>query len=194
VQGLRDPAAIVASSSLVKWSGRVWRCHHRLRAALNADGSLGDVGGRFNAGNKSVISPSFRALYSSVESAGALLEVIRHLAHKSVDAHDIVALEDLAMRVLSQFDVELQQVFDWSLDRELKQVLTSPSSAMSYAYTQQLAAAAIAAGAEAIIVPSATGIDANLVIFVDGLSEISRVDVIRRIEDLRPIAATIARI
>lgn len=158
---------------------------------MNADGSLGGIGGRFNAGNESAMKPSFRALYTSVESAAALLEVIRHLGHKSVDARDVVALDDLAMRVLSQLDVKLQQVFDWSRDGELKHALTSPSSTVSHAYTQQLAAAAIAAGAEAILVPSATGIDANLVIFPDGLTNDSRAEVVRQIADLRPIVTTL---
>jgi hypothetical protein len=42
-------------------------------------------------------------------------------------------------------------------------------------------------------VTSATGIDANLVVFVDNLGDTSRLDVIRQIDDLQPIIASVAR-
>jgi len=84
------------------------------------------------------------------------------------------------MRTLSQVDVVLQRVFDWSQEAVLV-------SSASYAYTQQLAAEAWKAGAEAILVPSATGIDSNLVIFIDNLAEDSHIEVIKQITDLRPV-------
>jgi RES domain-containing protein len=184
VIGPRDPASIAASSVLAPWSGRVWRCHHRSRAALNAEGSLAGTGGRFNAGVDSDVKPPFRALYSSVESAAALLEVVRHLGHRSSDRRAVVALDDIAMRVLTQIEIELQRVFDWRSEQHLSEV--------SYRQSQQVAAAAFREGAEGILVPSATGIDANLVIFVDNLHDGSRIEVVRQITDLRPIIASVA--
>jgi RES domain-containing protein len=186
VKGLRDPANVVANSALVPWSGRIWRCHHRSRKALNADGSLGGFGGRFNAGVKSVVRPPFRALYTSVESAAALLEVIRHLGFRGPDSRYVVPLDGILMCTLSQLDVVLQRVFDWDANSDLRDLLASNSSQAAYSYTQQLAAAAIASGAEAILVPSATGIDTNLVVFVDNLGEGSHIEVVRQISDLRP--------
>jgi hypothetical protein len=184
VIGPRDPATIAASSVLRPWSGRVWRCHHRSRAALNAEGSLAGTGGRFNAGVDSDIKPPFRALYASVESAAALLEVVRHLGYHTSDRRAVVALDDIAMRVLTQIEIELQKVSDWTSQPNLSDV--------PYRQSQQLAAAAFKEGAEAILVPSATGIDANLVIFVDNLHDGSRIEVIRQITDLRPIIAAVA--
>jgi RES domain-containing protein len=184
VKGPPDPATVVANSSLIAWSGRVWRCHHRSRGALNADGSLGGVGGRFNAGLDSVVKPAFRALYTSVESAAALLEVIRHLGYRAADARAVVALENIAMRTLSQLDVALQRVFDWSHDSTFGGFLTSNTS---YPYTQKLAAEASMAGAEAILVPSATGIDANLIIFVENAGAHTQIELVKQITDLRPI-------
>jgi RES domain-containing protein len=189
VSGPLDPATITASSVLQPWSGRVWRCHHRSRTALNADGSLGGIGGRFNAGVDSDVKPPFRALYASIESAAALLEAVRHLGYRSPDRRDVVALDDIAMRVLTQIDVELQRVFDWRSEPLLRENLTH----VSYRQTQQLAAAAFNRGAEGILVASATGIDANLVIFVDNLGDGSQIDVVRQITDLRPIIALVAR-
>jgi len=58
---------------------------------------------------------------------------------------------------------------------------------------QQIAAAAFNRQAEGILVPSATGIDANLVLFVDKLDDSSRIDVTRQIEDLQPIIASVAQ-
>jgi hypothetical protein len=185
VKGPRDLVAVVADSTATPWSGRVWRCHHRSRAALNADGSLGGVGGRFNAGIESASRPPFRVLYTSIESAAALLEVIRHLGYHSTDARVVVALEDVAMRVLSQIDAALQRVFDWSHEATL---LVNNAS---YGYTQQLAAEAFRDGAEGILVPSSTGIDANLIIFVDNIGEDSHVDLVRQIADIRPILTTL---
>ncbi|HEX7679646.1 MAG TPA: RES family NAD+ phosphorylase, partial [Thermoanaerobaculia bacterium] len=181
----RDLTTLVADSTAAPWSGRVWRCHHRSRAALNADGSLGGVGGRFNSGIESVFKPPFRVLYTSIESAAALLEVIRHLGYRSTDARAVVALEDVAMRVLSQIDVALQRVFDWSREATLL------ANNASYGYTQQLAAEAFRSGAEGILVPSSTGIDANLVIFVDNVAEDSHADLVRQIGDIRPILTTL---
>lgn len=189
MSGPLDPVSITASSVLQPWSGRVWRCHHRSRASLNADGSLAGSGGRFNAGVDSDVKPPFRALYASIESAAALLEVVRHLGYRSPDRRNVVALDDIAMRVLTQIDVELQRVFD--LRRE--SVLRENLSKASYRQTQQLAAAAFNHGAEGILVPSATGIDANLVIFVDNFGDGSRIEVVRQITDLQPIIASVAR-
>jgi hypothetical protein len=166
----------------------VWRCHHRSRAALNAEGSLGGVGGRFNVGSASDLKPPFRAFYSSVESAAALLEVVRHLGYRSTDARAVVALQEIAMRTLTQLDVVLQRVFDWSRDASLTDALRSDSS---YRQTQDLAAAAVIAGAEGILVSSATGIDSNLVIFVENLGDESRIDIVRQITDLRPVIASL---
>jgi RES domain-containing protein len=156
---------------------------------LNAEGSLGGIGGRFNAGVESVIKPPFRALYTSLESAAALLEVIRHLGYRAADARAVVALDDIAMRVLSQLDVALHRIFDWSRDAALADLLASNAS---YVYTQQLAAASVMAGAEAILVPSATGVDANLVIFPDDVGEDTHIDVVKQIADLQPILAALA--
>jgi hypothetical protein len=189
VSGPIDPASITASSNHQPWTGRVWRCHHRSRAALNADGSLAGSGGRFNAGVDSVIKPPFRALYASIESAAALLEVVRHLGYRSTDRRAVVALDEIAMRVLTQIDVDLQRVFDWRREP----VLRGNLSHASYRQTQQLAAAAFNRGAEGILVPSATGIDANLVIFVDNLGDSSRIEVVRQITDIQPIIASVAR-
>jgi RES domain-containing protein len=166
----------------------VWRCHHRSRAALNAEGSLAGNGGRFNAGVDSDVKPPFRALYSSVESAAALLEVVRHLGYRTADRRAVVALDEIAMRVLTQISVDLQRVFDWRAEPDLRDNL----SRMSYRYTQLLAAAAFKRGAEGILVPSATGIDVNLVVFVDNLDENSAIEVTRQITDLQPIIASLA--
>jgi RES domain-containing protein len=185
VKGSRDPAAIVSKSVFIPWSGHVWRCHHRSRAALNTDGSLAGIGGRFNIGVERAMTPTFPALYTSIESAAALLEVVRHLGYRATDSRAVVALDDIAMRVLSQLDVRLQKVFDWSGDSAL-------ASATSYADSQQLAAQSVNAGAEAILVPSATGIDCNLIVFIDNLLESSHVTLIKQIADLRPIISTLA--
>jgi RES domain-containing protein len=185
VKGPRDPATIVSNSAFVSWSGHVWRCHHRSRAALNTDGSLAGIGGRFNAGVDNESAPAFPALYTSIESAAALLEVVRHLGYREADSRAVVALDDIAMRVLSQLDVSVQRAFDWSGRAEL-------ASGASYADSQQLAAAAFQAGAEAILVPSATGIDRNLIIFLDNLLDGCHVNLLRQITDLRPIISSLA--
>jgi RES domain-containing protein len=164
----------------------VWRCHHRTRSGLNAEGSLAASGGRFNVGVDG--GTPFRALYTSVESAAALLEVVRHLGYRSPDRRDVVALSDIAMRVLTQIEVELQRVFDWRSESSLATDIRH----LAYRQSQQLAAAAFNAGAEGILVPSATGIDANLVIFVDKLGDSSRIEVVRQITDLQPIIASVA--
>lgn len=189
MKGSRDPASLVATSVPVPWSGTVWRCHHRSRAALNAEGSLGGVGGRFNAGAGSAIKPPFAALYASIQSAAALLEVVRHLGYQSADARAVVALDDVAMRVLTQLDVSLHRVFDWRADPRLLDLLARDSA---YRETQQLASAALAAGAEAILVPSATGIESNLVIFVDNLDLDARIEVVKQLTELRPIISSLA--
>jgi len=93
------------------------------------------------------------------------------------------------MRVLTQIDVALQRVFDWRHDAALRDLLTSSAS---YAFTQRLASEASNAGAQAVIVPSATGIDANVIIFVDNAGEGTHIEVVKQITDLRPIMAALS--
>ena len=92
------------------------------------------------------------------------------------------------MHVLTQIDVVLQRVFDWSKDATLRDLLRSNAG---YSYTQHLGAAAFRAGAQAVLVPSATGIDANLIVFVENVGEGTHVDVIKQIINLRPSVITL---
>lgn len=101
----------------------------------------------------------------------------------------MVALDDVAMRVLTQLDVSLQRVFDW---RAYPIVLDLLKRDASYRDTQRLASEAFAARAEAILVPSATGIESNLVIFVDNLGLDARVEIVKQLTDLRPIISSLA--
>ncbi len=79
---------------------------------------------------------------------------------------------------ISQLAVRLERVVDFRELMESEVLATFMLDAHNYAFTQRMAQEAINRGAEAILVPSATRLGDNLVIFPDKLRPESQLEVI----------------
>jgi len=110
------------------------------------------------------------ALYLALSPEVSLGEVLRHFSPQ--------LLPQLNEYRLSELEVELEAVLDC---RDAAALGLSPEDLIrdyDFAITQEIAAAAIAQGAEGMLVPSATGMGDNLVVFPAQLHTTSRLAVV----------------
>ncbi len=170
-----DAQTAIAALRPAPWNGQAWRLHRSKYEAIDATGSL-RVSGRYNRGlDQFSEAEAWPALYLALRAETALGETIRHVTPQR--------LERLNELRLSELNVELSVVLDCRDSGALG--LTAGHLVRDYDFevTQELAAAAIAAHSEAILVPSATGLGDNLIVFPSRLHPASRLTVV---EDWEP--------
>lgn len=165
-----DAARPIAAAIPVAVRGEAYRAHLKIRDALNAESYL-YTEGRFNRGGPDV-APGERwpALYLSSAPHIALGEYTRHLPN----------LSRLRGLRISRIHVELTSAAN-CLDLDALGLTEDQllGSVDDYPAGQALAAAAIDAGYEAIVVPTATRFQGyNLVIFPNQLRPASRLQVL----------------
>lgn len=139
--------------------------HTRRKSVLTMDGAF-LYGGRYN------LAEEFGALYLSDSPEGCTAE----LARRPASPHDYI---------ISSIKITLTKVCDLTDETLLADLGLTANELKSddWTDTQVLGDLVRQAGFEAIIVPSAAGEFNNLVIFMDRLSERSKVTV----EDTRPL-------
>ena len=161
-----DARKAIAGLKSRRWKGQAWRFHRRRYDALDSAGSL-LASGRYNRGSDQFPEDqTWPALYLALRAETALGEIVRHITPELLDK-----LNDFRM---SELEVELEAVLDC---RDAAELGLSPEDLIrhyDFAITQEIAAAAIAQGAEGIRVSSATGLGDNLVIFPAQLHSTSR--------------------
>ncbi len=149
--------AAMAKIQPLSWNGKAWRFHRRTYGATDSGGAL-LVSGRYHrAPDQFSRSEVWVALYLALRPEVSLGEILRHF--------DPQLLPQLNEYRLSEIDVELEAVLDC---RNAAALGLSPEDLVrdyDFATTQEIAAAAIVHGAEGILVPSATGLGDNLVVF-----------------------------
>ncbi len=79
---------------------------------------------------------------------------------------------------ISEIDVELNAVIDCREIAALGICLDALLNDLDYTVPQRIAAAALATGAEGLLVPSATRLGDNLVVFPDQLHPDSRLEIV----------------
>lgn len=152
------------------WKGRAWRFHRRTYGPTDAAGAL-LVSGRYHRGSDQFPrSQVWAALYLALSPEVSLGEVLRHSSPQLVP--------QLNEYRLSELEVELKAVLDCRDAAALGLSLEDLTRDYDFAITQEVAAAAIAQGAEGILVPSATGLGDNLVVFPAQLHSTSRLAVV----------------
>lgn len=144
----------------------MWRAHWRSYDATDHGGSL-RFSGRYNRGADQFPQDQvWPALYLALGSDVALGEILRHVSPED--------LADLNEYRLTELEVELAAVLDC---RDAIALGLTPDDLVrdyDFAATQEIAAAAIAKRAEGILVPSATRLGDNLIVFPDRLRSTSR--------------------
>ena len=165
-----DTHAAIATLDPRRWKGQAWRFHRRRYDALDSAGSL-LVSGRYNRGSDQFPDDqTWPALYLALRPETALGEAVRHVTPGLLDK-----LNDFRM---SELEVELATVLDCRDATVLGLAANDLVGDYDFEATQELAAAATARDAEGILVPSATGLGDNLIVFPAQLHSTSKLVVV----------------
>jgi RES domain-containing protein len=141
----------------VAYHGPVWRLHACRYEATDAGGSL-KTSGRYNRGlDLFPEAQCWLALYLGLNPEICLGEIVRHLWQGG--------LEMLKDRCLSELVVEASALLDCRRVDRLGLAYADLCEDLDYRIPQSVAAAAIHRGAEGLLVPSATALGDNLVLF-----------------------------
>lgn len=162
-----DAAATMASLAAEPWEGSAWRIHKAGFDALSTGDRLRSA--RYHYG-EDLCPPerAFAALYLALAPEIAVAELTRHIGD--------IELAELNDHHLTEIAVHLHAVLDCrNLEYPSRAVLCNDSDP---AVPRALGAAAFARGVEGILVPSATGLGDNLVVFVDRVLPQSRLAVV----------------
>jgi RES domain-containing protein len=157
-----EPAGWNADEALAEvqskpWRGRAWRAHWRVYSATDHGGSL-HFSGRYNRGlDRFPAGNTWPALYLALSAEIALGEIFRHVTPEMFRR-----LNDFR---LSELDVDLSAVLDCRDMQALGLRLEDLVHDYDFDVSQRLAFAAIGRSAEAILVPSATRLGDNLIVF-----------------------------
>jgi RES domain-containing protein len=152
-----NAAVAVAACPIVSWRGSVWRTHRRTRSATDSDGSL-IASGRYHRGrDRFPPDQVWRALYTSLGRDVSLAEAIRWIEPGT--------LNRLSGLQITQLSCELSAVVDCREPSVLGLTVEDLCHDVDWHVTQEIAAAALAQGAEGILAPSATRLGDNLILF-----------------------------
>jgi RES domain-containing protein len=170
VAALEKLVETLTSHALKVWEEKAWRLHGSRYAPRDPGGSY-RISGRYNRGRDYFGEDAvFPALYLATAPEVALGEKQRHLTSGN--------LPQMRNQVLSEFRVWLKAVYDLSNPEEFGIVRKDLMDDHDYAFPQSLSAALRDRGAEAFLVPSATLLGANLVVFPDRLRDGSSLEVV----------------
>ena len=165
-----DAEAALAGRPVVDWEGRLWRMHKRRYPAEDPGGAR-LVSGRYNRGlDRFPEGETFPALYLATAPEICLGEVYRHVTPELLPS-----LNDFR---LSELSASLHELADCRDPSALGLAPEDLAHDTDYRATQSLGAAADARGLEGLLVPSATGLGDNLILFPQNLLAGSRLTVV----------------
>ena len=152
----------VAACQVLRWRSQASRFHGRKYEATDPGGSL-SYPGRYHR--------TWPTLYTSLRPEAAIGEFLRHSSES--------ALMKLTVMRLSTLSVELEAVLDCRDPSVLRLSLDDLLHDTAYGVTQEIGAASLARGVEGILVPSATRLGHNLVLWMSQIRPNSRIAVVR---------------
>lgn len=161
----------VAALPFLPWQGRVWRIHRHKYRATDPAGSL-KVSGRYNQGSDG-FPPGERwpALYTSTSPDVALAEAWRYIDPDLIDT--------IKESRRTEIEVELSLVLDCRDTATMGIAGDVLLDDRDYSAGQILGRVVIERGAEAMLVPSATRLGDNLIVFTANRRPNSRLDIVR---------------
>lgn len=166
-----DAATAVANCPVGAWWGEAWRAHAPSYHATDAGGARRKSGRYHRAPDLFPDGPVWAVLYLALGRDVCLGEVIRNVSALPVRSYR-----------LTRLGIELAAVLDCRDVAALGLTLDDLVNNADYDTPQHLAAAAFALGVEGMLVPSATLIGDNLIVFVDRLRPDSRIEVLDSVE------------
>ena len=152
------------------WRGHAWRAHWRIYEATDHGGSLRSSGRYHRGPDRYPEEQTWAALYLALSPEASLGEILRRLSPE--------LLHHLNNYRLSELDVQLNAVLDCRDAEALGLTADDLLRGYDFTITQELGAAAVAVGAEGILVPSATRLGDNLVVFPTQLQTASKLTVV----------------
>jgi RES domain-containing protein len=165
-----DAEAALAGRPVIDWEGRLWRMHKR-RYPAEDPGGAHLVSGRYNRGlDRFPEEETFPALYLATGPEICLGEFYWHITPELLPS-----LNDFR---LSELSASLQRVAECRDPETLGLRKGNLVHDTDYEATQALGAAADSHGLEGLLVPSATGLGANLILFPQNLLADSHVEVV----------------
>ena len=165
-----DAAAALEAAPVVVWEGHLWRMHKRRYRATDPGGAR-LVSGRYNRGlDRFPEEQTFPALYLATAPEICLGEVYRHVTPE--------LLPSLNGFRLSELSVDLRKISDCRDAETVGLLAAHLLHDTDYEATQALGAAANSRGLEGILVPSATALGDNLILFPQNFLADSRIEVI----------------
>jgi RES domain-containing protein len=161
----------VAALPFMAWRGRVWRVHRHKYAAIDPAGSL-IVSGRYNQGGDD-FPPGQRwpALYTSTAPDVALAEAWRYIDPDLIDAIKGSRRTEIA--------VDLSLILDCRDVAALGLAADVLLADWNYDVGHLLGWVVVDRGAEAMLVPSATRLGDNLIVFTTNMRQGARLDIVR---------------
>lgn len=166
----REARSALAALEQRPWRGRAWRAHFRSYEATDHGGSLRSSGRYHRGPDRFPPEESWPALYLALSPEVSLGEVLRRLPPE--------LLNQLNEYRISELDVELHAVLDC---RDAEVLGLKPGDLLDdydLRITQEIGAAAVGEGVEALLIPSATRLGDNLVVFPAQLQSTSRLAVV----------------
>lgn len=150
--------ALLADAPLRTWQGEVWR-NHAIRYLGDSPAGSFKVSGRWHRGlDTAPAAESQEALYAALTRAVALAERMRHLTARTLPALATLRLSLLEVNALYVIDLRAGLRADSAL-------LAAVNHDTDFRVAQAVGRAAFDRGTEGILVPSATQLGDNLVLY-----------------------------
>ncbi len=174
-----DIAAIIAAGSIAPWAGSAWRYHRRRYDPTDTSGAL-RVSGRYHRGlDRHPVADCFPALYLALDPLVCACELVRTIVDR-IASSEPSSLQAQIGRLnvdtfrFTRFELSLARVLDCRPRTGASAALQSALTGPEIELTRNLASVDRQAGIEALIVPSATLVGDNLILFPDIVADESR--------------------
>lgn len=164
------PEEIIVTCPVSRWRGTVWRAHRRKFPALDPTGARLYTGRFHRASDLFSEHDSWLALYLSLGSEICLGEILRNTPPELMFELNTYRITEVRVQLSEIIDCREIAARGISLDNLLND--------HDYTMSQRLGAAVLATGAEGLLVPSATRLGDNLVVFPTNLRPESVLEVI----------------
>lgn len=175
-----DPNTAVSACPVIAWQSRAWRIHKQKYVATDPGGSR-RVSGRYHRGSdRFSASQIWAALYLATRPEISLAELFRHITPELFPFLNDYRLSEIAL--------DLTAVVDCRQPEALQVPLALLMDDGDYEVTQRIGKIVYAQGFEGMLVPSATALGDNLILFPLNIRGTSRMEIISsRDPRLRPV-------
>lgn len=165
-----DVARAVAACPVVGWEGRTWRMHKQKYPAADASGSR-KYSGRYNRGvDLFSEEETWAALYLATSAEICLGEVLRHITPASLPLLNGYRISEIVVR--------LDNVLDCRNADALGLEMVDLCHDTDFTIPHLLARETLSRGFEGMLVPSATFLGDNLIVFPKNVSDTALFNVV----------------